>query len=236
MDNRFENLGLIMGSNRFNLENLDDFKEKKVETKYGMVSLLIGTKCAILSRHGVYGNIPPHRINHRANMLAFSKTGFDKIISFTSVGSLKLELSPTQIIMPDDYINTGSILTYFDDKIKHVVPELNEELRGAIISKIRMLPIDFTFNGIYIQTQGPRLETKAEINMYKGYGDVVGMTMASEATLAKELGIKYANLSIIDNYCNGIVDSPLTIEAITKNQKKNIKNIERIISKILKLE
>lgn len=230
----FRNFGIIMGSNRFNLDDMDDLKEKTIETNYGAATLFVGTKCAVLPRHGVFGTIPPHKINHCANMLAFSKSGFDRILSFTSVGSLKLELLPTQIIMPDDYINTGSIPTYFDDKIMHVVPELNEELRSAISSKISTLPLDMRSNGVYIQTKGPRLETKAEINMFKPFGDVVGMTMASEATLAKELGIKYANLSIVDNYCNGIADLPLTMDTIKKNQSKNAKNIELIITKLLK--
>jgi 5'-methylthioadenosine phosphorylase len=182
----------------------------------------------------MFNDIPPHMINHRANMLAFSKLGVDKILSITSVGSLKLELSPKEIIMPDDYINFWDIQTYFEDKIRHIIPGLDLELREHVYTKIRTLPLDIRFEGIYIQTHGPRLETKAEINMLKDYGDIVGMTMASEATMAKEIGIQYANISFIDNYCNGIVDIPLTIDAISKNQAKNIENVERILKQLIK--
>ena len=234
MGGYFEIIGLIMGSNRFNLDHLAQFEERIVETKYGDVHLLFSEDIIILPRHGMFSDIPPHKINHRANMLAFSKLGVNKIISFTSVGSLKLELSPTEIILPDDYINLWNIPTYFDDKIRHIIPSIDEELRENVYNKIKTLPLDLRFKGVYIQTMGPRLESKAEINMLKEYGDVVGMTMASEATLAKEIGLQYANISVIDNYCNGIIDLPLTIETIEKNQKKNVLNIEKIIKQILR--
>jgi purine nucleoside phosphorylase len=89
------------------------------------------------------------------------------------------------------------------------------------------------FGGTYIQTIGPRLETKAEIRMLKGYGHVIGMTMASEATLSMEYGIPYASLCSIDNYCNGLVKVPLTMQQITNNVAKNIKIIEEIIEMLV---
>jgi 5'-methylthioadenosine phosphorylase len=233
MGGSFDILGLIMGSHRFNLNNLADFQERVVETKYGEVHVMHSDDIIVLPRHGMFSDIPPHMINHKANMLAFSKLGVDKILSITSVGSLKLELSPKEIIMPDDYINFWNIQTYFDDKIRHIIPGLDQELRELVHSKIRTLPLDIRFDGVYIQTHGPRLETRAEINMLKDHGDVVGMTMASEATLAKEIGIQYANISFIDNYCNGVVDRPLTIDAISKNQAKNIDNVEKILKKLV---
>ncbi len=233
MGGNFEIQGVITGSNRFKIDELADFIERVVETKYGDVHFLYSDNIVVLPRHGINDNIPPHRINHRANILGFSKLGINKIISFTSVGSLKLEMGPTQIILPDDYINLWNIPTYFDDKIRHIIPGLDEELRDTILSKIRRLPLDIRTRGTYIQTTGPRLETKAEINMLKAFGDIVGMTMASEATLAREIGIQYANISIIDNYCNGVVDIPLTMEIIKQNQKKNSVNIEKVIKCLL---
>ncbi len=228
-----ERLGIIRGSNKFDIEKLAKFEEQRIQTSYGTAEILVSDKCVVLPRHGLNNNIPPHKINHLANMLSFTDLDVNRIVSFTSVGSLKLSLPPTYLVMPDDYINLGTILTYFNEEIKHIIPGLNTQFRTEIYNKIVQLPIKLQFNGIYIQTQGPRLETKAEINMLKNYGDIVGMTMASEATLAKEQGLKYANISVVDNYCNGIIEEPLTMDVIKKNQVENVKTIEKIIKKLL---
>ena len=229
-------LGLILGSNKINLEALDPFTGREVNTDFGSAFVLMGTqeRMIILPRHGRDSNFPPHKINHHANMLAFKKLGVEKIISFTSVGSLKVELKPGYIVLPDDYIDLGKICTYFDNKIHHIIPGLDDSLREQIYNEIKQLPFEVEFNAIYIQTQGPRLETKAEIQMLKNFGDIVGMTMAAEATLAKELGLGYANISVIDNYCNGLIEKPLTIEMLKENQTKNSENILKIIQKLLK--
>ncbi len=230
--------GVILGSNKVNLEELnefDEFYDREVNTDFGSVFLRDGKNenVVVLPRHGKNSSIPPHKINHNANLLAFKQLGVGKIISFTSVCSLKHELQPGTIIMPDDYINTSSIPTYFDSKIRHIIPGMDTEFRNQIFLKIKELPMTIKFNGIYIQTQGPRLETKAEIQMLKNFGDVIGMTMAAEATLASEQQLSYANISSIDNYCNGIVEEPLTIEAMVENQAKNCENFLKIIKKLL---
>jgi len=226
-------LGLIMGSNRFKLDSLDKYSIQRIENEYGTTILFVGEKSVVLSRHGDENNIPPHKINHHSNMFAFYKLGVKNVLSLTSVGSLKHDLKPTQMLMPDDYINLGEISSYFNNKIQHIVPGLADDLREDIYNRIKGKTIEVKFNGIYIQTQGPRLETKAEIKMLKDYGDVVGMTMAAEATLAKELGLKYANLSVVDNYCHGLLDEPLTIESIKENQSKNSRNIEDILQELI---
>lgn len=228
-------LGLIIGSNKFDMDILGSFKSHETETKFGPAFFLKGVNndLIILPRHGIGNNIPPHMINHRANISGFQKLGVKKILSITSVGSLKLNFKPGQMLLPDDYINWSQILSFFDSTIKHIIPGLDNEFRSLIYDNINELPIAIKFNGIYIQTQGPRLETKAEIQMMKDYGDVVGMTMAVEATLAKELEISYANISVIDNFCNGITEQPLTIQELNENQTKNSDNISRILQKLL---
>jgi purine nucleoside phosphorylase len=87
--------------------------------------------------------------------------------------------------------------------------------------------------GVYIQTTGPRLETKAEIEMLKAFGDVVGMTMASEATLAKELGLPYASICSIDNFCHGITETPLKEQEILSSARQNVDAIKRVINALL---
>jgi 5'-methylthioadenosine phosphorylase len=229
-------LGIIIGSNRVAVDELFNLEAREIETRFGQTFMWFdsGANIVCLQRHGKDNNIPPHMINHRANMNGFKKLQVENIISFTSVGSLNSNLEPGTSLMPDDYINFSQIPTNFDTEIKHIVPSLDTELREKIYSELKDLGLNMRFNGIYIQTRGPRLETRAEIQMLKSFGDVVGMTMASEATLAKELELKYANISVVDNYCNGIIDEPLTHTKIKENQKKNCDSIRKIIHQLLK--
>jgi len=198
--------GIIGGTCLYNMKFLRDLDEKDVKTRYGDVYTLIGGKFLFVPRHGKYRNIPPHRINHKANIMAFEENGVEEIISITSVGSLKKEIPPASLIIPDDYINLWNIPTYLDSEIMHITPCLDESLRKKTMSIAEKLNINVIGKGTYVQTTGPRLETRAEVNLLKDYADIVGMNMASEATLAKELELRYANISSVDNYAHGVVD------------------------------
>jgi 5'-methylthioadenosine phosphorylase len=235
--NQITAIGIIIGSNKLSDDWLTTFEELKVDTDFGVVSLLADKSKGIfiIMRHGQEANIPPHKINHRANIKALKEMKVEKILSFTSVGTLQLDLRPGTMIMPKDYINIFKVKTFFDSEIKHIIPGLDNEFRRQIFSELKSLPISIKFNGVYIQTHGPRLETRAEIQMFKNYGDVVGMTMATEATLAKEIGIGYANISVIDNYCHGLMAKPISMASIKENQFKNSKNINMILQKLLEL-
>lgn len=186
-----------------------------------------------LQRHGKGSCVPPHKINHRENILSLKKSGCEAIIGVNSVGSLKKEIAPGSIVIPDDYINLKNIQTYYDLEVKHITPGLDENLRQEIIDAAGKINAAVVENGVYIQTIGPRLETKAEINMLKNYGDVVGMTMANEATLARELGLKYASICSVDNYAHGISKEEVTFENICAAQKKNREKIVKILNELL---
>jgi 5'-methylthioadenosine phosphorylase len=125
--------------------------------------------------------IPPHRINHRANLSAFKELGVSMIIGINSVGSLKPEIPPKTLVIPHDYINLWGVQTLFDDEIRHITPGLNEDLRQLILMVAKKRKIEVTGEGVYIQTRGPRLETRAEIHLLRNFGEVVGMTMGNEA-------------------------------------------------------
>lgn len=201
----------------------DMFKGASVEdvdTAYGSVNMLLTGKIAFVPRHGSDGSIPPHMINHRANMSAFRDRGIERIIGVNSVGSLNIELSPPAILIPHDYIGLWSIATFHDGDIVHVVPGLDGELRQDICSFADKLEINVADTGVYVQTTGPRLETKAEVAMLSQFGDVVGMTMANEATLARELELRYASICSVDNYAHGITSEPLTNEMIVANARE----------------
>ncbi|MCW7080014.1 MAG: MTAP family purine nucleoside phosphorylase [Candidatus Methanospirare jalkutatii] len=213
-------LGIIGGTNFLAKSPFEHAEEREIETKYGVVPVLLfkfnGKEVAFIQRHGKHQNIPPHRVNHHANIAALKQLGVEKVIGVTSVGSLKIEIKPGCIVIPHDFICLCNIPTYYDDELVHITPKLDEELRQEIIKVARELGINVVERGIYFQTQGPRLETKAEIAMIRQFADVVGMNMASEATLACELHMKYANISTVDNYAHGIVDTELKYEDIVR--------------------
>lgn len=231
-------LGIIGGTSLFGTELLAGAMERVVETPYGSVYLLGArihrVEVLYIPRHGKESTIPPHRINYRANIRAFKELGVVDIIGVTSVGSLKPEIPPQSLLVPHDYISLCSIPTFYDHELIHVTPELDEPLRRRIINAARSLGISIIDRGVYFQTLGPRLETKAEINLIKDYADVVGMNMASEATLATELGLRYANLSTVDNYAHGIIASEtLDYKAIVEAASRNRAKVERVLMKVI---
>ena len=228
--------GIIGGTSLFDTKLLDYAQEREIKTEYGPVYALFATvysqEIVFIPRHGKEQNIPPHRINYRANMYAFKDLGVEEVIGVTSVGSLKRTITPQSLIVPHDYISLFSVPTYYDKELVHVTPGLDESLRKRIIDAARALDIEVIDQGVYFQTLGPRLETKAEINFIKNYADVVGMNMASEATLATELELRYANISTVDNYAHGIVEKPLEYKDIVAAAAKSCADLERVLLKI----
>jgi len=120
--------------------------------------------------------------------------------------------------------------------MEFLTPEISPKLRKILIEILQKLKIKFKSRGVYFQTTGPRFETKAEIRMIKNFADVVGMTVAKEATLAQELGIDYACLCSVDNFAHGLVNNPLSQQGFEINQKRNLSQIKKIIRDILGLQ
>jgi 5'-methylthioadenosine phosphorylase len=229
-------LGIIGGTSLFGTKLTEDAKEEEIATKYGSVYLLFADaqEVIFLPRHGKARNIPPHRINFNANMQAFKELGVEKIIGATSVGSLKREITPRSLVVPHDYINLWTIPTIYDDEIAHVTPSLDDGLRHIIIEAAKDLGMNPVEQAVYFQTIGPRLETKAEIRFMKNYADVVGMNMASEATLATELGLRYADISTVDNYAHGIIEEEaLDYKKIIEDGAKSRMDLERVLIKLI---
>lgn len=191
-----------------------------VETDFGSVNMMHTGRIVYIPRHGSEGNVPPHMINHRANFSAFKVKGIERIIGVNSVGSLDVELAPPAILIPHDYIGLWDVATFHDSDIVHVVPGLDPELRRDLCSFAQKMELNVVDSGVYIQTRGPRLETRAEVAMLSKFADVVGMTMANEATLARELGLRYASICSVDNYAHGITSEPLTNEMIVANARE----------------
>jgi len=226
-------MGVIAGSAYCDLVTDDDAKMATIQTPHGEASIYVSPTVAFIPRHGPENTIPPHRIIHQANMLAFKEVAVSEIIGINCTGSLRRNLPPRSIVIPHDYVNPWGIRTIFDNEIRHITPGLDEGLRELILDVARRKRLDVVAGGIYVQTTGPRLETRAEIAMFKTFGDVVGMTMACEATLAKELDLAYASICSVDNFCHGIVDTPLTQQEIINTARKNADTVKQLIHAIL---
>ncbi|RCV64925.1 5'-methylthioadenosine phosphorylase [Methanophagales archaeon] len=229
-------LGVIGGTSLFGTKLLEGAKEKEVETKYGRAYLLVTDELVFIPRHGKATNIPPHRVNYKANLASFKLLGIAKVIGATSVGSLKRAITPRSLVVPHDYICLYNIPTVYDDEIVHVTPGLDDDLRTTLIAVSKDLGLDLIEQGVYFQTAGPRLETKAEINFMSNYADVVGMNMASEATLAKELGLRYADISTVDNYAHGIIEEEaLDYKKIVEDAAKSRRDLEKVLIKLIEM-
>ncbi len=222
---------IIGGSSLFESIIFDKWVKKNIKTPFGEVFFKIQNNIIFLQRHGS-PPAPPHMINHRANIWAMKDMGVEMTISINSVGSLKTKIKPGSFVIPHDFISLWDIPTFYDNEMRNIVPVMHEGARNFIIELCMEAGLETINSGIYIQTRGPRFETKAEINLLKRFGDVVGMTMASEATLSMEYDLPYASLCSIDNYCHGITKMPLTIEELKKNWQKNLKGIEGVIKRL----
>ncbi len=201
-------LGIIGGTSLL-FSKLPDLEKKRVDTPFGNVELLLGD-IALLMRH--QHGLPPHRINHRANMAALAIAGVDRLIAFASSGSLTRDITPGSLVIPTDFVTMTDIPSIHDHAIEHVMPSISEDLSRKLHQNVP----EARYGGTYIQTRGPRFETVGEIAALSKFADLVGMTLASEATLACELAIPFAAICTVDNYANGLSDGVLTYEEILK--------------------
>ncbi|MGV8059513.1 MAG: MTAP family purine nucleoside phosphorylase [Smithellaceae bacterium] len=231
-------LGVISGTiivERSDL--LQNCRTVTVENDFGRSFALVTDKIVLIPRHGndPREHILPHTINHRANLKALKDLGATEVVGINSTGSLKTDLCPGMIVIPDDFITLTATPTIHHNKAVHVTPSLNEKVRQKLIGAANKCGIQVVKKGVYWQTPGPRLETKAEIRMMASYADIVGMTMANEAVIALELDLPYAAACSIDNFGNGLLDKPLSMGAITTGARKNADLMIRLLQSYLEI-
>lgn len=219
-------LGIIGGTSLL-FSTLPELEKQEVATPFGNAELLIGD-IVMLMRHQ-HGR-PPHRINYRANLSAMAIAGVDHIVAFGSTGSLKKEIPPGSVMIPTDYVSVTDIPSIHDHAIEHVRPELPR----ALAEKLAHVVPEAKFGGVYVQTRGPRIETVAEVDALAKVADVVGMTVASEATLSCELGMDFAALCTVDNYANGLGTEVVTYENIVSTAKTYSHRTEEIVNAIIR--
>jgi len=217
-------LGIIGGTSLL-YADIPNLEKKTVSTPFGPAEVYLGD-IALMMRHQF--STPPHKINFAATISAMKLCGVDRILSIGSTGSLKNEIAPGMFVIPDDYFSYAKIPTIYNNTIGHSATSVDLDMR----CRLHEIIPDAVMGGTYVQTAGPRFETPAEIKTLKAVGDIVGMTVASEATIANELNIPFAALCSVDNYCNGLCHEILSYEAILKKAKAGKERIEKTVRQI----
>ncbi|HQK99877.1 MAG TPA: MTAP family purine nucleoside phosphorylase [Smithellaceae bacterium] len=230
-------LGVLSGSIMMEHSALARRQTQSVSTVFGEALAVLTDSLALILRHGhdPAEYILPHRINHRANLQALRDLGVSEVIGINSTGSLKRELPPGTIIIPDDFITLTATPTIHATRAVHITPVLSENVRRKLAQAARQAGIDAVETGVYWQVTGPRLETRAEIRMMANFADIVGMTMANEAVIAQELDLPYASVCSVDNFGHGLIETPLTLEEIIAGTRKNADVVIRILESYLHL-
>ena len=214
-------LAIIGGTGLTQLSNLEITHRQVMRTPYGEPSgaltfgLINQHEVIFIARHGYGHTIPPHLVNYRANMWALQEQGAKRVVSVVSAGGVRADLLPGTIVVPDQILDytQGRAYTYFDGRDKPVTHidfthPYCPVMRSGILGAARLAKETFVAGGVYAATQGPRLETAAEINRYERDGaDMVGMTGMPEASLARELGLSYAAIAVVVNHAAGRGDS-----------------------------
>lgn len=221
-------LGLIGGTGLTSLESLRVVRREYVETPWGEPSAallhgVIGARPVVfLARHGEQHTIPPHRVNYRANLWALHAAGAREVVAVAAVGGISDGMAAGRLVIPDQIIDYtyGRDHTLFDaalDAVTHIdfSHPYCGALRQALLEAGRTAGIKLVDGGTYGATQGPRLETEAEIDRMERDGcDLVGMTGMPEAALARELGLCYASCAVIANRAAGRGSGAITMQAI----------------------
>ncbi len=228
-------VAFISGTSIVNSTLFSAWEARTVETAYGLVAYRARGDHALINRHGYGVPLPPHAINYRANIRALADLGFKEIVSVNSVGSLKPEIPPGSIVSCSDYVGLQQgPATFFDTELKGGAPVIANNLIPRLVAG---LAPEFAIptGKVYVQVRGPRFETKAEIRILRGWGDVIGMTAAHEADLCTEAGLCYNSLAVIDNYANGLEGTEIDFARFKDLVKTNQERVNRLFTRMLEL-
>ncbi|MCW2036460.1 S-methyl-5'-thioinosine phosphorylase [Xanthomonas campestris] len=225
-------LAVIGGTGVYKLAQLDQVQTHEVDTPYGApsgpirVGMLLGHRVAFLARHGEGHSLPPHKVNYRANIAALQQIGATRVLALNTVGGITEAFGPRMLACPDQLIDYtwGRISTFCEEagsEVQHVDfgHPYSPMFRSKVIAAAKVTGVTLGAGGCYGATQGPRLETIAEITRMRRDGcDLVGMTGMPEAALAREKGLEYACLAIVANWAAGCGDAQeITMAEVLSN-------------------
>lgn len=216
---------------------------QQVETPHGapsselVMGSLFGRPVAFLPRHGDPHRIPPHKVNYRANLWALKSIGIRQVLAIAAVGGITPEMQPSRLVLPDQIIDYtyGRSQTFFEDGLESVVHiDFSEPYscsgRDTLLEAARKADVPLVSRGVYGCTQGPRLETPAEIARMERDGcDLVGMTGMPEACLAREIGLDYVCLAVVANWAAGKSQGEILLEEIHANIDAGMKDLFTIL-------
>ena len=235
-------IGIIGGSGLYNIEGIKDIKTVSIDTPFGKpsdsytVGSLEGRKVAFLPRHGKGHTILPSELNFRANIYGMKKLGVEHIIAVSAVGSMKEEIKPLDIVIPDQFFDRtrGRISTFFGEGIVgHVsfADPVCETLATTLYNAAKSVGACVHKGGTYLCMEGPMFSTRAESNVYRQWGvSVIGMTNLQEAKLAREAEICYSTLAMATDYdCWHVGEEAVTLEMIIGNLNKNAETAKHIL-------
>ncbi len=236
-------IAFIGGTGIYSAEEMENVSKVSIQTPFGSpsgeitVGEISGRKCAFLPRHGVGHTISPTKVNSRANIYALKKLGVTNIISISAVGSLREDIKPLDIVIPDQIFDRTKFRphTFFDDIAVHVsfAEPFCKGVSQALYSTVQDISDRVKIGGTYICIEGPQFSTRAESNAYRRMGfDIIGMTGIPEAKLAREAEICYGMLTTVTDYDVWREDE-VSIEMVINNVLKNEKITKEIIKKVV---
>jgi len=242
-------LAIIGGTGMTDFEGLEITKRQTLHTPYGETSspIIHGTYCGksiiFLARHGSQQNIPPHKVNYRANMKSLKELGITNVIAIASVGGIHPDMQPKDLVIPHQIIDYtwSREQTFFAEGLDHVThidftEPYCENLRDKLLTAAQSVDFQVHFQGVYGATQGPRLETAAEIDRMDRDGcDIVGMTGMPEAALARELELCYATCAIVANQAAGRSPTPISLAEIKANMSESIQHVNQLLAEVIRL-
>ena len=241
-------IAIIGGTGIYNPDTFETIREEFPDTPYGkpsdpiMIGKINGVEVAFLFRHGKSHQHPPSSVPYRANMYALWKLGVKYVISACAVGSLREEFRPGDLVIADQFIDMTKKrdYTYFMDKTVHIsMPDpCCPFLNGVFADTAKQMGIAYHTKGTYVCIEGPRFSTRAESNMFRQFGDIVGMTMVPECQLARELGMCYCSLATITDYDawkEEVVDIQMVLDTMAACLAKICEILERGLPDLAKL-
>ena len=240
-------IAIIGGTGLASLDSLKTVHQETRSTPYGEPSspLLYGElgerTVVFLARHGQHHNLPPHKINYRANLWVLHQIGVKQVIAAAAVGGIRADMEPGTLAFPDQIIDYtwGRRGTFFEDNLSYVTHiDFTEPycpaLRERLIHAARDLNLNARESCTYAAMPGPRLETAAEIRRLERDGcDIVGMTGMPEAALARELGLRYAACAVVANWAAGKAAGEITMAAIEQNLAGGMKQVKTLLAQVI---
>jgi len=242
-------LAIIGGTGLTQLDMLAISNREIVHTPYGEPSgplthgILNGRKIMFLPRHGYGHTIPPHKVNYRANMWALKEAGAVCIFAVAAVGGIREDMDAGRIVVPDQIIDYtwSRVNTYFEEGLQQVTHvdftyPYSKTLRETLIKAAYAAKVNIVDGGTYGATQGPRLETAAEIDRLERDGcDIVGMTGMPEAALARELQLNYATCAVVANRAAGRGEGEITMKDIEVQLGEGMSKVAAVLEQLVKL-